>query len=140
MTYALKFTGQRRRNFVSAYLTRYRCRNIAIIWAFALLITSLQPKRPPHFHFSLAHQVAHFLGFGSLAFLATVGFGNPVRTSLWPAVACFLFGFAIELSQHLQNRKPIEWYDVRDDAVGILAFVIFCHIMCRRTVYEKRLS
>jgi hypothetical protein len=120
------------RNSISGRSQRPLYRTAALIWATALLIGSLQPRRPANFHFSVAHHVAHFLGFGALAFLATVGFGNPIRNSLWPAAASFLFGFVIEFLQHVQNRMPIEWYDVLDDAVGALAFAAFCRIVyCR---------
>jgi hypothetical protein len=98
-------------------------------WAGALLFGSLQPIRPGNIHFGLLHHIAHFLGFGMLAFLAVVGFGNPGWTVLRPAAGAFLFGFAIEFLQHWQNRMPVEWYDVRDDAVGILVFTALCHTL-----------
>jgi hypothetical protein len=115
-------------------LTAYR--TAMFIWASVLLMASLQPKRPPHFHFSIAHRVAHFLGFGSLAFLARMGFADPGRTLFLPAAMSFVFGFAIELVQHWQNTMPIEWWDVRDDAIGILGAAILCEILCRRIGYE----
>jgi hypothetical protein len=83
--------------------------------------------RPGNFHFSPLHPIAHFLGFGALALLATVGFGSPGRFSYWPAIATVLLGFSIEFLQHAQSRMPIEWNDVRDDAAGILVFTALCY-------------
>jgi hypothetical protein len=103
---------------------RARYRTGALIWATALLILSLQPMRPGNIHFGLLHRLAHFLCFGALAFLGTRGFLRPGRISLWPASECFIFGLAIEFLQHCQNRMSIEWNDVRDDALGILAFTV----------------
>jgi hypothetical protein len=98
-------------------------RRAALLWGAALLIGSLQPIRPAHIHFGFAHHLLHFIGFGILAFLAAAGFGNPVRFSWRPAAASFLFGLAIELLQHWQYSIPMEWRDVRDNAIGILTFV-----------------
>jgi hypothetical protein len=134
----MKPTRYFQREFVFGRSGRAAYRTAALVWAAVLLIASLQPKRPPNFHFSVAHHVVHFLCFGALAFLATVGFGNLGRTSPLPAAATFLFGFTIEFLQHLQNRQSIEWYDVLDDAVGILAFAAFCYVESRRTADAKR--
>jgi hypothetical protein len=111
--------------------SRAKYRTAALIWAAILLIGSLQPERPGHIHFGIPHHIIHLVGFGALAFLATGGFGRPGRTSLFPAAASFLFGLGIELLQHLQNRAPMEWNDVRDDAVGILAFTLTFHLLYR---------
>jgi hypothetical protein len=124
-------TGDLQRESFSGHSRRATYRIATFIWAATLLIASLQPRRPPHFHFSLGHHIAHFLGFGALAFLATVGFGKATHTSLWPAAASFLFGFAIEFLQHLENRKPIEWHDVRDNAIGIIVFAVLSHLVYR---------
>ena len=113
-------------------LRRATYRTAALIWAAALLIGSLQPMRPAHFHFSIAHHVAHFVGFGALAFLATVGFSKASRTAFLPATEALLLGCLIEFLQHLQNRMPIEWYDVRDDALGVIACAALCYMVYRR--------
>ena len=115
--------------FEDSWRSRYR--TAALIWAAALLIGSLQSKRPAHIHFGTPHHIIHFLGFGALAFLATAGFGNPIRPALWPPAASLCLGFAIELLQHWQNGFPIEWYDVRDDGIGIFVFTVLCHTVSR---------
>jgi hypothetical protein len=127
-----------RRNSISVHSRQATYRLATLLWAAALLIASLQPWRAPNFHFSIAHHVAHFLGFGVLAFFATVGFGKASRISLWPAAASFLFGFSIEFLQHLQNRKPIEWHDVRDNAIGIIVLTACCHMVYRRTANAEK--
>src|SRR5579863_3949415 len=116
---------------------RVKYRFATLVWATALLIASLQPKRPANFHFSVAHHIAHFLSFGALAFVATVGFGNFGNASLWSALGCCVFGFTIECLQHLQFGMPVEWHDVRDDAIGIIAFVIICHVTFWRIVEDS---
>jgi hypothetical protein len=136
--YSMISTADFQRGSIFGHSRRATYRIATLIWAAALLIASLQPRRPPHFHFSLAHHIAHFLGFGALAFLATVGFGKPTRISLWPAAAAFLFGFAIEFLQHLENRGPIEWHDVRDNAIGIVVLTLLSHMVYRRTHDAKK--
>src|SRR5271165_2874013 len=110
-----------------------RYRLAAAIWAAALFAISIQPARPGNIHSGPAHHVAHFLSFGALAFLAAMGFGFADRISVYPALGTFLWGGAIEYLQHLQNQMPVEWYDVRDDGVGIIAFMILWHISFRRS-------
>jgi hypothetical protein len=129
MTFWLTSIGDLRSVSSSAPLWQTTYRIATFIWAAILLIVSLQPRRPANFHSSIAHHVAHLLAFGALAFLATVGFGDARRIALWPATAAFLFGFAIEFVQHVHNRKSIEWHDVRDNAIGILAFTALCHMI-----------
>jgi hypothetical protein len=129
MTAQTPAAGDLRSISIPGHLRRRTYRKVTLLWAATLLIVSLQPMRPANFHFSRAHHVAHFLAFGALAFLATVGFSDARRIALWPATASFLFGFAIEFLQHLHNRKPVEWYDVRDNAIGILALTALCHMI-----------
>lgn len=112
-------------------------RAATLIWATVLLILSLQPSRPGNIHLGVAHRIAHFLGFGALALMATLGFGRPGRNSLQPAAACFLFGLAIEFLQHWQNQMPVEWPDVRDNAVGIGVFTAFCLVYQRKVAQKK---
>jgi hypothetical protein len=120
-------------NVARSGLPRSTYRTAALIWAATLLIASLQPARPANFHGTTAHHSLHFLGFGVLAFLVTVGFGGPWRDLPWPAVASFLYGLAIEFVQHWKNRMPVEWNDVRDDAVGVFVFVAVCHMVYKPT-------
>jgi hypothetical protein len=106
-------------------------RTAAIVWGMALLVGSLQPHRPGHMHAGVVHHIVHVSCFGALAVLVALGFSNPRRPARWPASVAFLFGFGIEFLQHWKNRMPIEWYDVRDDAAGILVFSALLYIACR---------
>jgi VanZ family protein len=103
----------------------------AVIWAAVLLVISLQPARPGNIHSGPAHNVAHFLSFGALAFLAARAFGLADRISVRPALVSFFWGLMIEYLQHVLNRMPVEWYDVRDDTAGIIVFMILGHTLTR---------
>ncbi len=102
----------------------------AFIWATALFIGSLQPNRPAHIHYGPIHHTAHVLGFGILTFLLAAGYGNRHRVTFGSAAAVFAFGFTIELLQHWLYRMPIEWRDVRDDGIGVVAVVALYQIFC----------
>ena len=42
------------------------------------------------------------------------------------AIAILCLGFCLEFAQHLIYRNPVEWRDVRDDAIAILlAFTLY---------------
>jgi hypothetical protein len=120
-----------RRNSSYALSRRVACQAATIIWAVALVAGSLQPRRPANFHSSPAHQVAHFLGFGLLALLTAVSFGKPGAIGVWPVVWPLFLGIAIEFLEHWKNLMPVEWYDVREDGIGILAFAALWHLYQR---------
>lgn len=111
---------------------RARYRTAALIWSLALLIGSLQPSRPAHIHFGTIHHMAHILGFGLLAVLLAAASSNRDRVSYWPPAAVFVFGLTIELLQHWLYRIPLEWCDVRDDAIGIVAFTVLYQLWRHR--------
>jgi hypothetical protein len=90
-----------------------------IAWTVALLIGSLQPKRPAAFHVPLIHEILHVTSFLILASLASATFRNP-RYVMRILVASFSFGLLIELLQHLFYGHPVEWWDVFNDSIGIL--------------------
>jgi type II secretory pathway component PulK len=43
------------------------------------------------------------------------------RQQIRSALAVFLLGLSLEYLQHLIYRNPMEWWDVRDDGLAILA-------------------
>ena len=106
-------------------------RTAALLWAAALFIGSLQPYRPAHIHRGAIHHLLHVFAFGILTFLLIAAHNKLDRISLWPAAAVFLFGFTIELLQHWSYRNPLEWNDVRDDAIGICAVTALYLILQR---------
>jgi hypothetical protein len=121
----------RGKNSADAHSRRVAYQTATIIWALALLAGSLQPRRPANFHYTPSHQAAHFLGFGLLALLAAGSFEKPGAIAVWPVMLPLFLGVAIEFLQHWKNRMPVEWDDVREDAMGILVFAALWHVYHR---------
>jgi hypothetical protein len=74
----------------------------------------------------VAHRLIHLFAFGSsffvLAFLA-----NGRREQLQAAAEVMTIGCAVELIQYFvySHRQVFEWWDIRDDALGIaVAFLL----------------
>lgn len=117
---------------------RSQLRVATIVWGAALLVGSLQPNRPAGIHFGFLHHAAHIICYGALAFLAAAGYGRARAIPLWPTTCCLLFGLLIEFAEHLQSGMPVEWYDVRGDAIGILLFTaLFCALDARRSASRQ---
>ena len=87
-------------------------------WILLLVVGSLQPSRPG----SVVglHREIHWLAFAGAAFLLLAASRNR-RQEIRSTVALFLLGPPIEYLQHLIYRNPMEWWDVRDDTLTILA-------------------
>jgi uncharacterized membrane protein YidH (DUF202 family) len=72
------------------------------------------------------HSKGRLHSWGHLAVFLVVGF-VAARTvnSFWARTAVFtgaiLFGFAIEVGEHLAFRGALEWKDVLVDALGVIA-------------------
>ncbi len=68
---------------------------------------------------SIAHRTGHVIAFGVLALLllplSRTGGQRALTISGVIAVA-----MATEMAQWLRFRQPFEWWDVRDDGIGIL--------------------
>ena len=93
-------------------------RIVAQVWLILLIVGSLQPARP-----SLVtgfHREIHWLAFAGATFLLLLLSRNR-RQEIWSAVGVFLLGLSLECLQHLFYRNPMEWWDVRDDTLSILA-------------------
>src|ERR1700733_8443332 len=89
-----------------------------ILWTLALAFGSLQPARLEIIHLGFAHRLMHTVSFAILALLAIAVFSGP-RWLTWSALACWLFGIGLEVSQHFVYRIPFEWNDIRDDGIGV---------------------
>jgi hypothetical protein len=86
-----------------------------------------------HTHFgssiNLKHRLIHFVAFGS-SFLVLSLLATGSREELQAAGEVMVIGCFVELAQYLQHfidshRQLFEWWDVRDDAIGIaLAFLL----------------
>jgi hypothetical protein len=87
----------------------------ALVLIAGLTFVSLGP------HFSqggLPHRVEHVIAFGVLA-LVVLPLGRS-RGEKWILVsAIFLIAGMLEMRQHQIFRQPFEWWDIRDDGVGV---------------------
>jgi len=93
------------------------------VWLALLIAGSLQPARPGGFHF--IHREIHWLAFAGASLLLFLLSRTRTQETL-RAIAILLLGFCLEFAQHLIYRNPVEWRDVRDDALAILlAFVLY---------------
>ncbi|HUB79440.1 MAG TPA: hypothetical protein VMB03_11610 [Bryobacteraceae bacterium] len=89
---------------------------IASLWIAAVAGASLQSYRPPQT--AGLHRLFHFA-----VFALTTAILRRSSTSRWPllrsALSAAMLGAVLELFQ-TQTRYPIEWWDIRDDAIGAL--------------------
>lgn len=113
---------------MGAVLTRQTLRRIAIIWIIGLTAVSLQPYRPPGERQTIRHRVAHVFSFGAAA-LMLLALGTDGKSESLAAAGVLCLAIAIETSQHLLYKNPLEWGDVRDDTIGIL----IAALLIRRT-------
>ena len=65
------------------------------------------------------HAWIHVVAFGMLAFVA-VGSVRSTLARISMAIACFLFGYGIEVLEAANYNAAIEWHDVLTDALGIV--------------------
>lgn len=86
-----------------------------VAWLLLLAIIALQPSRPAPMH--IAHRELHFLAFAITALLIP-------RKPLQSLTLTVAFGVTLEFLQHLIYHNPMEWWDVRDDAIGATAAII----------------
>jgi hypothetical protein len=104
-------------------LTKDRLRQLVIVWILSLVAISLQPYRPRGESRSIVHRALHIIAFGSTGLiLLALGTGGKQEWTATLTVVCL--AVAIESAQHLLYRGPFEWWDVRDDAIGLLLAVL----------------
>src|SRR5271165_5270069 len=100
-------------------------RVIAVPWTLCLIVGSLSPdyvKETIGTH--SFHRPYHFIAFGATALLFLLI--SSTRRQEWIALGgAFGLGLTMETLQYLSDGY-FEWWDLRDDALGILvAFVLF---------------
>lgn len=93
---------------------------IAPFWVACLVATSLQPWRPSVAHEATAHRSFHFLAFGSTAFLLLL-IGRSTKQRILGPLGVIALGIAIEYMQNWIFGCPLEWWDMRDDALAVAA-------------------
>ena len=102
-------------------------RRTAQAWLILLIVGSLQPSRPGPV---LAHHRGlHFLAFGGVAFLLLLLSRN-FREGIRVVVGVCLLGLSLEYLQHFFYHNVMEWWDVRDDTVAVLA-AFALYYLCR---------
>jgi hypothetical protein len=99
-------------------LTRQVLRRIATLWIAGLVAISLQPWRPHGESQSIVHQLWHLVSFGGAAAMLFTLSRN-AKQVLTAALGIFCLAIAIETSQHLLYKNAFEWWDVRDDTIGV---------------------
>ncbi len=99
-------------------LTRQLLRLLAAVWIAGLVAVSLQPWRPAGESQSIVHQVWHVVSFGAAGLMLFALSRNAKQVST-AALGIFCLAVAIETSQHLLYKNPFEWWDVREDTIGI---------------------
>lgn len=66
----------------------------------------------------MVHILYHLLAFGTLAAgLMSLSQGRRQRLGLLSGAVAF--GIGLEIAQHVMSGAPLEWWDMRDDAIGV---------------------
>jgi len=73
------------------------------------------------------HSLGHFLVFGLVAYVAGRT-SRSVQTRIFLFVGVVLFGFGIELAEHLIYQAALEWTDVLVDAAGVLVGTLIAFV------------
>jgi hypothetical protein len=101
-------------------------RRIAQAWILLVIAGSLQPSRPGVV--LGLHREIHWAAFAGAAFLLLL-VSRSRGQELCSAIGMCLLGLSLEFGQHLLYGKAMEWRDVADDAVAILAAVVLYRLI-----------
>lgn len=93
-------------------------RIVARIWLALLIVGSLQPARPGILKGN--HRPVHYVAFAG-ATLLLLASAYTRRQKVLSAIGVFFLGISLEFLQHLIYRNPMEWRDIGDDGLAILA-------------------
>jgi len=99
-------------------VSRGALRIVAWVWISLLVAGSLQPARPGVV--KGLHREIHWVAFAGAALLL-FALSKTRRREMLGAGAILLLGVSLEVAQHLIYRNHLEWRDIGDDAVAILA-------------------
>lgn len=100
--------------------SRAALRVAAWVWLALVIAGSLQPARP-----GVAgglHRPIHYVAFAGAALLL-LSLSRTRRREILGAAAVFFLGFSLEFLQHLIYRNCLEWRDIADDGVAVVAAV-----------------
>jgi hypothetical protein len=101
-----------------AAVARAIVRAAAWAWIALLVAGSLQPARPGVV--KALHREVHWVAFAGAALLLFALSKTWLREILG-ACTIFLLGVSLEVVQHLIYRNHLEWRDIADDGIAILA-------------------
>jgi hypothetical protein len=94
---------------------------LAQVWIVALIVVSLQPARPGPV--VALHRAIHWVAFAGVALLLLLLSRTRRHKISGVAVTCLL-ALSLEALQHFIYRNPMEWRDVRDDVLAIMAVLL----------------
>jgi hypothetical protein len=88
-------------------------------------------------HLTIKHRLIHVFAFGSSCLLVSLLARNN-REELQAAGEMLAVGFLAELGQYVaySHGKVFEWWDIRDDAIGITVAFFAAHLIHRIGAYR----
>jgi hypothetical protein len=110
---------------------------LAQAWILALIAGSLQPARPAPVRG--LHSAIHWLAFAGTTSLLLLLCRNR-REEIRAVAATCLMGLSLEYLQHVIYRNAMEWRDVRDDTLAVLAALTLYHLagVCKAALLPTR--
>jgi hypothetical protein len=107
-------------------VSRTVVRAAAWIWIAVLVAGSLQPARPGAV--KMLHREVHWVAFAG-AGLLLFALSKTRRREILGACTIFLLGVSLEVAQRSIYRNHLEWRDIADDGVAILAAFALYRLM-----------
>ena len=94
---------------------------LASILIPAITLLSFLPSKDKQ----LLHTHGRYHSWGHLLVFCVIGFiltraARTERMRMWLFIAAMLFGFGIEIAEHLVFLSPLEWKDVFMDVTGVV--------------------
>jgi hypothetical protein len=98
--------------------SRVTLRAAAWVWIGLLVLGSLQPSRPSTV--KGFHREIHWVAFAGAALLL-FALSKTRRQEILRACTVFLLGVSLEIAQRLIYHNHLEWQDIADDGLAIVA-------------------
>ncbi len=92
--------------------------------------TTLEQQIHPNKNVTVRHRIVHLTLFSFTASLFLL-LARTSRAEWRSVVLVMLLGAAVEFAQHWIYQFTFEWWDVRDDCMGVLGVYLVCLIMHR---------
>jgi hypothetical protein len=109
---------------------------LASVWVVCLVVASFMPARDkrklgtlasehePPSHTTLIHRLGHMSGFGVAALLFMLLAKADGYDAWRAAMTALLLGLTLEIIEPGVLESMFEWWDIRDDAIGIAVALI----------------